>query len=153
MSTDGTQFPTALDGAVYGNGDGQAATRASGLLVKTKGVALGAGAAALAEGSLAIGAAPNRADASGFDASYKAAVANAANAAQIGAGTNAVAGTIQYRDKMLVPISFGTAAPTGVIPTIKGELYLDTTNKRLYIAKAITADTDWVDVMADEAGT
>ena len=39
-------------------------------------------------------------------------------------------------------ISTGTSAPT-TTPTKVGDQFVDTTNKKLYVATGTTADTDW----------
>ena len=40
-------------------------------------------------------------------------------------------------------LSTGTAAPT-TTPTKVGDMFVDTTNKKLYFAVATIADTDWI---------
>lgn len=35
-------------------------------------------------------------------------------------------------------------APTGLVPNFPGQFYFDTNTPKLYIAKANTADSDWV---------
>jgi len=46
-------------------------------------------------------------------------------------------------DAKFPTISTGTAAPT-TTPAKVGDIFVDTTAKKLYFAVATTADTDWI---------
>lgn len=48
------------------------------------------------------------------------------------------------KDASTIPvISTGTAAPT-TTPTKVGDMYIDTTNKKLYFSVGTSASTDWI---------
>ena len=56
-------------------------------------------------------------------------------------GTGASFGTEDMADHMLIATGAGTPTATATVPTFVGQIYVDTTNHKIYIAE----DTDDVD--------